>query len=515
MTEIGNYTIIKQLGEGGMAKVYLAEHKTLGHKVAIKVLAKEFVFNQGIKSRFIDEAKKMVRMTHPNVVTVTDLINVDETVAIVMEYVDGKTLREILHTKKLTNIEIDGYLKQMVSALSYVHNQGLVHRDVKPANFIFNSRGILKLADFGISKNLINDLDNHTKTSMSMGTPMYMSPEQIRSTKDVSHLSDIYSLGVVLWEMIAGKKPFELNTLSDFDLMTKVVNEPLDETHTKWDKVIQKATQKEEKKRFQSVDELLLAIDNSTHFDKLRGDSSAEVDETGKSVPDFEKTIITQKPVIKKVITENRSDKTFFQKVKGKKYLLLAGVLLISIFIIIFQCNNTTDALKEASPQEAIKKAEYEAKAKAEKQAEDEAKAKAEKQAEDEAKAKAEKQAEDEAEKKKVAEEKNKKLIVKKPAIEFIRIGNLEVMTKDIGKMNWWDAKKACEALGDGWRLPTVEELKFLRVNQTIIGGFASSDYWSSSEYSASAAHYVGFYGGSNAYGKDFDGTNVRAVRSF
>ena len=509
--QLRNYKILKQLGEGGMATVYLAEHLDLGHSVAIKILNKEFTYNQNIRNRFIDEAKKMVRMNHINVVKVTDLINEPDTVAIVMEYVDGETLRDLLSRKnKLSDTEIENYLKQMVSALEYVHKQGLVHRDIKPSNFIFNQDGILKLTDFGISKNLSGDLDGHTQTStaLSLGTPMYMSPEQVRSTKDVTHLSDIYSLGVVLWEMVAGKKPYDLNTLSSFDLMTKVVNETLSLTGTNWDRMIQKATQKEEGKRFESISNFVAAIDTMT--------SSSQIGKVEESVVDFEKTIVTEKSEVKKNVKEKRSSKTFFDKVKQKKYLLLAGVLLISIFIIVFQCNKEAAATANQSYHDAERKAKEEnarLKKADEKAKEEEIRLKqSEEKAKEEAKrlkAFEEKAKDEEKRLKKLAKEREKS------KIEFIRIGNLEVMTKDLGKMNWWDANKACEAFGDGWRLPTKEELKFLRTNQTVIGGFASSDYWSSSEYSSTAAYYVGFYGGSNAYGKDFDGTRVRAVRSF
>ena len=157
-----SYSLVKLIGEGGMAKVYLATHNTLGHQVAIKVLNKEYVFNSNIRFRFIEEAKKMVRMNHPNVVKVTDLIDTSTnsvqgeeiTVAIVMEFVEGNTLKQILDEKKLNDNEIEFYFKQMTKALEYVHSKGLIHRDVKPSNFILSNDGNLKLTDFGISKSL-------------------------------------------------------------------------------------------------------------------------------------------------------------------------------------------------------------------------------------------------------------------------------------------------------------------------------------------------------------------------
>ena len=319
-----SYVILNQIGLGGMATVYLAEHKTLGHSVAIKVLNKEFTFNQNIRSRFVEEAKKMVRMNHPNVVKVTDLIDEENTVAIVMEYVDGKTLTALSAEHKFTDEEIELYLKQMLQALFYIHNQGVIHRDIKPSNFILGKDGHLKLTDFGISKSfLINSDFTQTSTSMSLGTPMYMSPEQVRSTKDVTQLTDIYSLGVVLWQLVSGKKPYSSETTSAFDLQLKIVQQDLPFTHTHWDSIIQKATQKEENMRFQSAEEFLMALENK------------EIVEN-----DFERTIISQKVVLtqKKILYK---PETVDQKGKKKKrfvYLSLTFLLLlISIPILIFK----------------------------------------------------------------------------------------------------------------------------------------------------------------------------------
>ena len=251
-----NYTTIRVLGQGAMATVYLATHNTLGHQVAIKVLDKQFAFNQNIKARFIEEAKKLVRLDHPNVVKVTDFITENDHVAYVMEYINGKSLREILNEKRLTDAEIENYLNQMVVALNYIHKEGIVHRDIKPSNFIISTNETLKLVDFGISKSLDNATVDHTSTStnLSMGTLMYMSPEQVKSTKDVTYLSDIYSLGVVLWEMVMGKVPYNSSELSAFEIQVKIVQESLSKTNTKWDEYILIATSKVESLRVRFID---------------------------------------------------------------------------------------------------------------------------------------------------------------------------------------------------------------------------------------------------------------------
>ena len=250
-----NYTIKSKLGEGGMAVVYLAEDHKFHTEVALKMLKKEFVSNENIKKRFLAEARSMFRMSHPNVIKVTDWIDEGNTVAFVMEYVEGETLKEYLERKgKLTNVEIKGVFLQMLDAVSYVHEQKLVHRDIKPSNFMIDKKGKVKLMDFGIAKSLdSNDAEyTQTGTGMQMGTPMYMSPEQIRETKSVTSQSDIYSLGVVLWQLVTGKKPYDTKDLSNFELQTKIVTEKLTDTQTIWDSVIQKATEKNGLNRYES-----------------------------------------------------------------------------------------------------------------------------------------------------------------------------------------------------------------------------------------------------------------------
>jgi serine/threonine protein kinase len=146
----------------------------------------------------------------------------------------------------------------MLDAVGYVHEQKLVHRDIKPSNFMIDKKGKVKLMDFGIAKTLDSSAADYTTThtGMQMGTPMYMSPEQITETKSVTAQSDIYSLGVVLWQMVTGKKPYDMKTLSNFQLQLKIVQEPLEVTHTDWDRFIQKATAKDALNRYKSSSEL-------------------------------------------------------------------------------------------------------------------------------------------------------------------------------------------------------------------------------------------------------------------
>lgn len=322
-----DYKILKLLGKGGMATVYLAEHRLLQNKVAIKVLNKEFIYNSNIKNNFISEARKLAQLNHPNIVRVTDLLDNEDQVAFVMEYFEGKSLKETLEQKKLNDEEIELILKQMIAALSYVHEEGLIHGNIKPSNFIFDNKGNLKLTDFGISIHTSTENSEYTQTAthINMGTPMYMSPEQIRSLKEVTKLTDIYSLGVVLWEMASGKKPYNAQTLSSFDLQTKIVNESLPLTYTKWDVIVQKATEKAEEDR----------LDNLQLFLKPE---LIEV-EVSDLVEDVEKTIISTVPR-KEPEQEKKVPKEAKKKNRRLDYLTIVIPIVFLAGLIVYPYKN-------------------------------------------------------------------------------------------------------------------------------------------------------------------------------
>lgn len=257
--DISQYKLKRKLGKGGMATVYLAENTKFRTDVAIKFLNVEYTHNENIRKRFLAEARSMFKMSHPNIVRVTDLVEEGRMVAFVMEYIDGKTLKEELESShELNNEAIKKLFLQMLDAVDYVHQAGFIHRDIKPSNFMLTKDENIKLLDFGIAKNTEKDKEEYTVTGTNsvLGTPLYMSPEQIKSTKAVTYQSDVYSLGVVLWEMVMGKKPYNAKTISTFELQTKIVNETLPTTNTNWDRLIKKATENDLPKRYTSVLEL-------------------------------------------------------------------------------------------------------------------------------------------------------------------------------------------------------------------------------------------------------------------
>ena len=277
-----------------MATVFLAEDKKFDTFVAIKILKKEFVANENIRKRFVAEAKNMYRMSHPNIIKVTDLVDEGDTVAFVMEYIEGETLKEYTDRKgRLSDEEIKSIFIQVLDAVGYVHDNELVHRDIKPSNFMVDKKGKVKLMDFGIAKNTNTSSSEYTQTGtgMQMGTPMYMSPEQIKSTKEVTTASDIYSLGVVLWQLVMGKKPYEGDTLSTFEIQLKIVQEALEKTHGSWDPIIEKATAKNEKDRYASCSAWLKKLNQGNQ------DSSASPKNEATVIERFDatdKTMIEQ-----------------------------------------------------------------------------------------------------------------------------------------------------------------------------------------------------------------------------
>jgi serine/threonine protein kinase len=251
--QVGQYRLINPIGEGGMSSVYLAEREKDQKRFAIKILKDEFSNDAHIRNRFIAEGKNLKRLKHPNLVRAYEVIEEDSQVAIAMEYVDGITLKDhMFDGKPLSKKSVKLLFSQMLDVLGFVHEKGLIHRDIKPSNFMLDTAGQIKLFDFGIVKNTDAKSPEYTTTSHNqvMGTTSYMSPEQVKSTRDVTHHSDIYSMGVVLWEMVMGKRLYNAAAVSRPEIEVMIIKRRLPLTNTSWDSVIQKATEKNPEKRF-------------------------------------------------------------------------------------------------------------------------------------------------------------------------------------------------------------------------------------------------------------------------
>ena len=223
---INGYTLQRPLGTGGMAEVWYAENK-IRKKAAVKLLLPKLCQDESVVSRFLTEAKVMVELNHPNIRQVYDYGDIDGTPAIVMEYLEGDDLKaRMKRGQRFTDEELKKWWNQLVSALNYTHAKGIVHRDIKPSNIFIDKQGNVKLLDFGIAKN--NDGGSGTMTGSTLGTRIYMSPEQVKDPKRVGPATDAYSLAVSFFHLLSGKAPYDSTTSSDFDIQVSIVNQPLD-----------------------------------------------------------------------------------------------------------------------------------------------------------------------------------------------------------------------------------------------------------------------------------------------
>ena len=208
---LGNYQIVEELGRGGMAVVYRAYQPSLNRDVAIKVLPPQLSFDQEFVERFQREAKAAAKLRHPNIVVIHDVGHEDGTYYIVMEYLQGRTLKQLIQQEgKLPPQRAAHIVDQVATALDYAHQQGLIHRDVKPSNIFVGPHDHVTLTDFGIAK-AASETQHLTRTGTLVGTPEYMSPEQAAGT-GVDHRTDLYALGVVLYQMLAGRVPYQGTT---------------------------------------------------------------------------------------------------------------------------------------------------------------------------------------------------------------------------------------------------------------------------------------------------------------
>ncbi len=205
----GRYRVLRRLGSGGMAVVYLAEDQELGRKVAIKLLDERHARDEQFVERFRREASNAARLSHPNIVAIYDRGRAEGTYYIAMEYLEGKTLKQLLIERGPTPIRVAiDYARQILAALDFAHRHGIVHRDIKPHNVIVAPDGRLKVTDFGIARSGTSQM---TEAGSIVGTAQYLSPEQARGAQ-VSPASDIYSVGIVLYEMLTGRVPFSGDT---------------------------------------------------------------------------------------------------------------------------------------------------------------------------------------------------------------------------------------------------------------------------------------------------------------
>lgn len=243
-----NLKITELLGAGGMGAVYKARQEGLDRVVALKILPEEFGHDVKFALRFTREARTLAKLNHPNIVSVFEFGHVGDTYYFLMEYVDGSTLRDVVAAGQLEPAHALAIVPHLCDALQYAHDNGVIHRDIKPENILMAVDGSVKIADFGLSR-LLGDENQPsplTGTHQIMGTPRYMAPEQLEGARGVDHRADIYSLGVVFYEMLTGELP-----IGRFAAPSKKV-----QIDVRLDDVVLRTLEKEPRRRYQRASQI-------------------------------------------------------------------------------------------------------------------------------------------------------------------------------------------------------------------------------------------------------------------
>jgi len=240
--------ILDLIGHGGMGAVYKARQVRLDRLVALKIIAPDAAAEPGFAERFEREARSLAKLNHPHVVAVYDFGVADGIYFLIMEYVSGTDLRHLIQSKEVSAESALAMVPQICNALQFAHDQGIVHRDIKPENILIDLQGNVKIADFGLAKlvDRTSDYRTLTRAGQVVGTPHYMAPEQLDRPQEVDHRADVYSLGVVFYEMLTGELP-----LGRFNRPSKRVR-----VDVRLDQVVLRALEREPGRRYQHVSEI-------------------------------------------------------------------------------------------------------------------------------------------------------------------------------------------------------------------------------------------------------------------
>ncbi len=333
--EIGSYYKIEKIGQGGMGIVFRGIHKKLEQTVAIKMLAPQFSDNPEMKKRFLREARLQARLSHPNVVNIFDYIEENGNLYLVMEYVRGKTLEEMLKSRgKLNPNEVLYIAEGVLSAVAFMHGQGIVHRDIKPSNIMLSDTGFIKVTDFGIAR-LVNDDATLTQAGKRLGTLYYMAPELIK-TGQVTPSIDIYSFGITLYQLLTGKVPFPGKT--EYEIIQghlaktpPPISQYCQDLHSSVENLVLKAIEKDPRKRFKSAQEFFNAVKETQ--------TSLQAKHRKKTGAKVNKTRVFPLPKIPKIQGGNLVKNILAHKsigsIKDNRRNLLVAVLIFLLILLL------------------------------------------------------------------------------------------------------------------------------------------------------------------------------------
>ena len=366
---ISHYRIIEKLGAGGMGEVYLAEDKKLGRKVALKLLAQEFTANRDRLNRFEQEACAASSLNHPNILTIYEVGEDAGTHFMATEYIYGITLRHRLQNSSLETVEILDIAVQIASALDEAHSAGIVHRDIKPENIMIRRNGFVKLLDFGLAKLTEKTIDRssldaeastrvfvQTDVGVVMGTSHYMSPEQTRAN-ELDARTDLWSLGVVMYEMSAGRAPFAGESSTDVIVaITQKEPQPLarfsNDVPAEFEWIITKALRKDRDERYQTAKELLTdlrKLKQRLEFEaELERSTSPEKSRNTTTISD-QRTLVTE---ISPSVPTNQavsSAEYIVSEIKRRKKsaAVVAGLFVLAVMAGVLFYFNRANALTD------------------------------------------------------------------------------------------------------------------------------------------------------------------------
>ncbi len=337
----GRYRILRRIGSGGMADVWLAEDTHLQRQVALKVLHARFVQDREFVERFRREAESAAGLQHPNVVSVFDRGDVDGTYYIAMQYLEGRSLKQLIDAG-LTPEQAAGLIRQVLEGARFAHRNGVVHRDLKPQNVIVDADGKATVTDFGIARAGVSEI---TQTGSVMGTPHYLSPEQAQG-QDVTAVSDLYSIGVMLYEALAGRVPFEaesavavaMKQVSQAPQRPSSINPKVSPA---LDAVVMRALEKEPGQRFQNADAFIAALDAA-----LR-DPAGGAEGTAAFAPLPPVVATPSEPV-----AEGYDEEAEERRRRRRRWLLVAAAVLIGALVGFALTRDTTTEVPNVKDNE-------------------------------------------------------------------------------------------------------------------------------------------------------------------